>query len=250
MDYENHNGVMRSGNIALYNMDCMEALKQTPDKYYDLCIVDPPYGIGMSKGGNASVIPNKSVNPVFDKKTWDDDRPKQEYFDELQRVSKKQVIWGGNYFLDFLGYCKAPVIWDKLNGDSLYADGEMAWTGGEGIPRNLKIWRHQWCGAFKASERGNVNIHPTQKPVKLYEWLLTNYAKPGQRILDTHGGSMSIAIACYNLGYSLTLCELDEDYYKSGVARFEQHKAQGSLFMPDTVRDVYEQTDFLEGWVE
>ena len=223
------------GKATIINCDCMEYMATLPDKAFDLAIVDPPYGIGMSKGGNASVIPNKSVNPIFDKKYWDDDRPKQEYFDELKRVSVKQVIWGGNSFLDFLGYCKAPVIWDKLNGDSLYADGEMAWTGGDGIPRNLKIWRHQWCGAFKASERGNVNIHPTQKPVKLYEWLLTNYAKPGQRILDTHLGSGSSAIAANNFGFEFVGCELDKDYFDSAVKRIKAASSVGKLFTPEQI---------------
>lgn len=211
-------------------MDCMEAMKEMPDKAFDLAIVDPPYGIGMSKGGMVSVIPNKSINTVFDKKDWDDKKPTQEYFDELIRVSERQVIWGGNYFLDFLGFCKAPIIWDKLNGDSLYADGEMAWTGGKDIPRNLKIWKHQWCGAFKASERGNVNIHPTQKPVQMYRWVLKHYAPPNANILDTHLGSGSIAIACYDMGFDLTGYEIDKDYYEAAVKRLENHKKQQTLF--------------------
>jgi site-specific DNA-methyltransferase (adenine-specific) len=208
----------------------MEFMKDKPDKYYDLAIVDPPYGIGMSKGGAVSVIENKSSNPIFDKKDWDDNKPTQEYFDDVIRVSRKHIIWGGNYFLDFLGFCKAPIIWNKLNGDSMYADGEMAWTGGENIPRNLKIWSHQWCGAFKASERGNRNIHPTQKPVALYRWLLKNYAKEGDKILDTHGGSMSISLACWEMGFDLDLCEIDKDYFDAGVKRFENFKRQGLLF--------------------
>lgn len=219
-----------SSNIQLFNMDCMTAMQAMPDKAFDLAIVDPPYGIGMSKGGMVSVIANKSVNPIFDKKEWDDHKPTQEYFDEIIRVSIKHIIWGGNYFLDFLGYCKAPIIWDKLNGDSLYADGEMAWTGGPEIPRNLKIWKHQWCGAFKASERGNINIHPTQKPVALYKWLLKNYAKPNDKILDTHLGSGSIAIACYDMGFDLTGYEIDKDYFEAAQKRLENHKKQLTLF--------------------
>lgn len=215
-----------SSDIKLYNMDCMEAMKQMPDKCFDLAIVDPPYGIGMDKGGAASVIPNKSSNPVFAKKDWDKSTPDQEYFDEVMRVSRKYVIWGGNYFLDYLGFCKAPVIWNKQNGDSMYADGEMAWTGGEDIPRNLKIFNHQWCGAFKASERGNINIHPTQKPVALYKWLLKNYAKPNDKILDTHLGSGSIAIACYDIGYDLTGYEIDKEYFDAAVKRLDNHKKQ------------------------
>jgi site-specific DNA-methyltransferase (adenine-specific) len=216
--------------INLIYGDSLAAMKLMPDKAYELAIVDPPYGIGMDKGGMATVITNKSINTVFEQKEWDKKIPDKIYFDELIRVTKKQVIWGGNHFLDFLGYCKAPVVWDKLNGDNLYADGEMAWTGGEGIPRNLKIFRHQWCGAFKASERGNINIHPTQKPVRLYEWLLKNYAKPGDTILDTHAGSFSLGIACDIMGYDCTGYEIDADYYQAAKKRLERHQAQGVLF--------------------
>lgn len=219
--------------INLIHGDSLIAMREMKDNQYSLAICDPPYGIGMDKGGMAAVITNKSINTVFIQKKWDESIPEKIYFDELIRVSKKQIIWGGNYFLDFLGYCKAPIIWDKLNGDSLYADGEMAWTGGEGMPRNLKIFRHQWCGAFKASERGNKNIHPTQKPVRLYEWLLKNYAKPGDRIFDSHGGSMSIAIACDIMGYDLDLYEIDKDYFEAGKARLARHQQQATLFTAD-----------------
>jgi len=215
--------------IRLFNADCLPAMKEMPDKAYELAIVDPPYGIGLDKGGMVTVIPNKSINPIFPTKDWDSATPGQDYFDALRRVSCKQIIWGGNYFLDFLGYCKAPILWDKLNGDSLYADGEFAWTGGKGMPRNLKIFRHQWCGAFKASERGNVNIHPTQKPVRLYEWLLKNYAKPGDKILDTHGGSGSICIACDIMGLDLDWYEIDADYFQAAKERLERHQRQGVL---------------------
>ena len=144
-------------------------------------------------------------------------------------MTNKQIIWGGNHFAQYLGYCKAPIIWDKLNGDSLYADGELAWTGGDKMPRNLKIWRHQWCGAFKASERGVVNIHPTQKPVALYQWLLKNYAKPGDKILDTHLGSGSSAIAADIMGFDFVGYEIDRDYYEAALDRFNRHKQQTVL---------------------
>ena len=231
-------------------MDCMEALKQMPDKAFDLAIVDPPYGIGLDKGGAVSVIPNKSANPIFAPKEWDKKIPEEKYFNELKRVSRKQIIWGGNYFLDILGFCKAPIIWNKLNGDSLYADGEMAWTGGEEIPRNLKIWSHQWCGAFKASERGNRNIHPTQKPVALYKWILqkSKFAKEFDKILDTHLGSGSIAIACYDMGFDLTAYEIDLDYFNAAVKRLEVHKKQGQLFMDEEEKHdkTEEQVRFLQ----
>ncbi len=221
--------IYEAEGIRIINQDCMEEMREMPDKAFDLAIVDPPYGIGLDKGGMVTVIPNKSVNPIFPKKDWDLAIPGSEYFDELMRVAKNKIIWGGNYFLDFLGYCKAPILWDKLNGDSPYADGELAWTGGDNMPRNLKIFRHQWCGAFKASERGNINIHPTQKPVRLYEWLLKNYAKPGDRILDTHLGSGSSAIAAHIMGYNFTGYEIDKDYYDAAVERFKRHVKQGVL---------------------
>jgi site-specific DNA-methyltransferase (adenine-specific) len=214
--------------IEMLNCDCMEYMATLPDNAFDLAIVDPPYGIEL-EGKN--VIKNKSDSDKVFETMWDSYRPGKDYFDELARVSKNQIIWGGNYFLDELGFCKAPIIWDKLNGESLYADGEMAWTSA-GLPRNLKIFRHQWCGAFKDSERGVVKIHPTQKPVALYKWLLSRYAKPGDRILDTHGGSGSICIACHDLGFDLTWMELDADYYKAACKRYQTHAAQASLFDP------------------
>ena len=132
-------------------------MKDIPDKFFELAICDPPYGIGIDTE-KASVIPNKSKNPIFHKTTWDLKTPDKLYFDELMRVSKDQIIWGGNHYLNILGNCKAPIIWDKKNGDSMYADGEFAWTS-VGLPKNLRIFKHQWCGAFKDSERGNINIH-------------------------------------------------------------------------------------------
>ena len=230
-------------SIQLLNMDCMTYMAGLPDKVFDLAIVDPPYGIKRDKGfkgfegfgGFGAPIARKQY-----KGEWDSSRPDNAYFVELLRVSQQQVIWGGNFFTDQIPQSNHWVFWDKQNTMPTFGDGELAWTS---FDRN-SVKRHilQYNGLLG---REVERIHPTQKPVKLYEWLLINYAKPGQRILDTHGGSMSIAIACHNLGYDLTLCELDEDYYKAGVARFEQHKAQGDLFVPDTSRDTYEQTDML-----
>ena len=208
--------------IEYFNEDCMVGMARYSDKHFDLAIVDPPYGINLI---GANVIKNKSdSNTVFNTE-WDKSIPDKAYFDELMRVSKEQIIWGGNYFLNHLGYCKAPIIWDKLNGESLYADGEMAWTS-KGLPKNLKIWKHQWCGAFKDSERGANKIHPTQKPVALYKWLLTNYAKPGDKILDTHVGSASSLIACHDLGFDAVGFELDEEYYRISRERLENHMKQ------------------------
>ena len=225
----------RSGNILLINADCMEVMKHIRDGEFELSCVDPAYGIGMDGKNNWS-------GSKHEKKNWDREPPSQAYFDALRRISKNQIVWGANHFMQNIRLgSPCWIVWDKKNDGFSFADAELAWTSFKTAVRFFRYHR---------GEQTDTKIHPTQKPVKLYEWLLTNYAKPGQRILDTHGGSMSSAIACYNLGYSLTLCELDVDYYKEGVARFEQHKAQGSLFMPDTVRDVYEQTDFLEGATE
>ena len=206
----------------------MELMKQYPDKHFDLAIVDPPYGINVANNTTGTVIRNNSDRDIFTIKDWDKATPKKEYFDELFRVSKEQIIWGGNYFLDILGYCKAPIIWDKLNGDSMYADGEMAWTSA-GLPKNLKIWRHQWCGAFRDSERGAKKYHPTQKPKALYRWLLTKYAKEGYKILDTHLGSGSIAIACHYLNFDLTACEIDKEYFDNALIRFKNETAQQEI---------------------
>jgi site-specific DNA-methyltransferase (adenine-specific) len=146
--------------MTITNEDNMELMARYPDKYFDLAIVDPPYVIGVANSTTGTVIRNKSDKDILTIKDWDNATPTQQYFDELFRVSKNQIIWGGNYFLDILGYCKAPIIWNKKNGDSMYADGEMAWTSRD-LPKNLKIWTHQWCGAFKDSERGSVKYHPT-----------------------------------------------------------------------------------------
>jgi len=223
----------RSGNVLLINADCMEVMKHIRDGEFELAIVDPEFGIGI--GNSPRLVTDKGLKA----KAWDNKPIDPSYFVELFRVAEGAIIWGGNYYaLPANRHC---VIWDKMQPEALsFGMFDYAWTSFDGAN---KIFRRS-----VQDEKGK--IHPTQKPVSLYSWLLTNYAKPGQRILDTHGGSMSLAIACHNLGYSLTLCELDVDYYKEGVARFEQHKAQGSLFMPDTVRDVYEQTDFLEGRAE
>ena len=221
-----------SGSLDLRLGDCMEGMKTFPDGYFDLAIVDPPYGIGVD-GKNLIANPSDAANKTMlarDHK-WDDAPPPPEYFHELRRVAKEQIVWGGNYFLDHLGYCKAPIVWDKLNGASMYADGEMAWTS-KGLPKNLKIWRHQWCGAFKDSERGVKRQHPTQKPVALYKWILANYAKPGMRVLDTHLGSGSHAIAAHYAGIHLTAFEIDADYFHAAKARISRETSQAELFSP------------------
>ena len=206
----------------------MELMARYEDNYFDLAIVDPPYGINADKKrgdtGKNSHIKQKDYH--FG--NWDNDIPNKEYFIELQRVSKHQIIWGGNYFLDYLKATSCFVVWDKKNGENLYADCELAWCSFKSAVRKFE-WR--WHGFLQQNMKQKQNrIHPTEKPIALYEWLLMNYAKDGYRILDTHLGSGSIAIACHNLGYDLTACELDKDYYNAAIKRIEQHKAQQRLF--------------------
>jgi site-specific DNA-methyltransferase (adenine-specific) len=209
------------GKAALYNMDCMELLKATPDKFYDLACVDPPYGIDASN----MTMGKGSANDlgIHKRKDWDKAIPSIEYFNELFRVSKNQIIWGGNYFFEYLGNTRCCLIWDKLDYNSDFAAFELAWTS---FNKNCKTFQRA-----RSSEGDSTGkIHPTQKPVKLYEWLLTNYAKAGDKILDTHGGSMSSVIACLNLGFEITACELDKDYFDASVKRITQATAQERLF--------------------
>jgi site-specific DNA-methyltransferase (adenine-specific) len=215
--------------MTITNEDNMQLMARYPDKYFDLAIVDPPYGLGM--GGSLNV--NSKVN--YENKTWDTEIPSNEYFDELKRISKNQIVWGGNYF----GYlwqvgCKGFICWNKLNHHDNRADVEMAWTSFNKLAKYVEyMWdgnRYGTKGNIKGVGKPTIRIHPTEKPIFLYEWLLINYAKEGDKILDTHLGSGSIAIACHNLGFELTACELDKDYYEAAMKRLEQHKQQLTIF--------------------
>ena len=198
--------------ITITNEDNMELMARYPDKYFDLAIVDPPYGIKRNSLQMGNSVFNK------DDKKWDDGVPSKEYFIELFRVSKNQIIWGGNYFE--LPCSQYFAIWDK--GETMYkrdfAECEMAWV------------RNGGTRIYKKNPNQPDRIHPTQKPVKLYEWLLDNYAKEGDKILDTHLGSGSIAIACHNRKFDLTACELDKEYYDAAMKRLKQHQAQLTMF--------------------
>lgn len=207
--------------INLYNRDCMEALKEYPSGYFDCAIVDPPYGIGMDKGAGetSSKYNSKSKLDFYTPKNWDNQRPEKEYFVELQRVSKQQIIFGGNYFADLLPASRGWIYWRKLLGGN-YAHGELAYTS---FDRNLLEFTKQ-------PQRGG-RIHPTQKPVQLYSWILQTYCKKGDKILDTHLGSGSIAIAVHDLGgFELTGYELDTEYYTAACKRLKDHKRQLKLF--------------------
>jgi site-specific DNA-methyltransferase (adenine-specific) len=212
--------------IRLHHVDCMEFMRGLPDKYYDLAIVDPPYGIGAgSKGFINRNTANKNAEKFYRDNDWDKARPTKEYFDELKRISKHQIVWGGNYFTDLLEPARCYIVWDKKTGDNSYADCELALTNIDG---NARIYTKFWLGAH--AKDGHDRIHPTQKPINLYKFLLQNFAKPNDKILDTHGGSMSIAIACHDYGFELDLCELDAEYYAKGVERVQNHVKQLKMF--------------------
>jgi site-specific DNA-methyltransferase (adenine-specific) len=198
--------------IAL-NIDCMEYMKTLPDKAFDLAIVDPPYGIGASK-----MTMGSGKHKFTKDKEWDCAIPNKSYFNELFRVSKNQIIWGGNYFTEHLPPSKHWVIWDKQNPNLSFAEGEMAWVNKGKL---LRIFKH-----YSARVEDGGKIHPTQKPVALYKWLLTNYAKPGDKILDTHLGSGSSRIAAYEMGFDFVGCEIDKDYFEAQEKRWESHISQ------------------------
>ena len=208
------------GNITLYNADCMEVMKTFKDKQFDLAIVDPPYGIGID--GQKQSINNKNPKAnrkAHDFKGWDNSIPSAEYFAELWRVSKNQIIWGANYFVEYINKpTKGWVVWYKGQEGLTMSDAELAFSSFDSATRVVKINR------VELLKEGT--IHPTQKPVKLYEWLLLNYAKEGEKILDTHFGSLSIGIACEKLGFELTAIELDKDYYRMAKQRLLDFKKQ------------------------
>ena len=202
--------------IRMFNCDCMDLMKSKPENYWQLSIVDPPYGIDASKMNLGF-----SNSSKIEKKEWDNNAPTQQYFDALFKVSVNQMIWGMNYFE--LPQTRGFVVWDKgpsMRGRS-FAEAELCYISFDSSARIFT----------KCAVNGlEKKIHKTQKPVQLYKWLLTNYAKEGDTILDTHGGSMSIAIACWDLGFDLDICELDTDYFNDAVKRFENHVAQTQLF--------------------
>ena len=197
----------------------MELMARYEDNYFDLAIVDPPYGIETK--GNAQ----DRFNMGKDLSLINDAKPNKDYFNQLFRVSNNQIIWGYNHLSDMLPKCREFVFWYKHQPVITFSDGELAWTS---FLRTAKCFDFPFYKANRDNK--GYKIHPTQKPVKLYEWLLMNYAKEGDKILDTHLGSGSIAIACHNLGYDLTACELDKEYYDAATKRIEQHKAQQRLF--------------------
>lgn len=210
-------------------IDCMEYMKTVPDKYFELAIVDPPYGIGMDNSNKRTKPsrPNSYTRYAdfrYHESDWDKEKPTKEYFDELERISVNRIIWGANYFCNYLPAGYGWIFWNKLNGlDNCFSDGEFAFSS-FGVQS-----KYFECSTFDNLRGGKDRIHPTQKPVALYKWLLRNYAKEGDKILDTHMGSQSSRIACYDGGFDYVGFELDPDYYRDGCKRFDNHIKQLSL---------------------
>jgi len=220
----------------------MKYMKDIPDKHFDLAIVDPPYGIGESASRNNTGDRSSKYwnNPNSQKyKPFDDSKaPEQIYFDELFRVSKNQIIWGGIYFSDKLYISSGWIVWNKrVDIKEHLSMCEMAWSS---YLIRTKMFTHLWAGCKK--ETPEERIHPTQKPVALYKWLLTNYAKPNDKLLDTHSGSGSFRIAAHDMGFDLVSCELDPDYCRDNEARFQNHIKQIDLFAPEEIqKNIYTQ---------
>ena len=200
---------MKTNNLDIRNMDCMDLMREYPDNHFDLAVVDPPYGIGINKSGRLGHYGGKG-------KSWDDNIPSDEYFQEVYRTSKNQIIWGANYFS--MPPTRCFLLWDKRQPESVsFASAEYAWTS---FDRSAKTF---YMSPMNADV---LRIHPTQKPVKLYDWIFANYAEKGMTILDTHLGSGSIAIAAHYAGMHLTACELDEDYFKAACERIDRETRQ------------------------
>jgi len=203
--------------MNITNEDNMQLMARYSENYFDLAIVDPPYGLGKKTTSGGS---KRNSNARFENHNWDDKIPDDNYFKELERVSKEQIVWGGNYFpYLWKNGCRGLITWDKMVYIPTMSQVEYAWYSKDKLPKLIKI-----------DNNDKNRIHATQKPVKLYEWLLMNYAKEGDKILDTHLGSGSIAIACHNLGYDLTACELDKEYFDLAMKRISEHKQQIRMF--------------------
>ena len=212
--------------LTLTNEDNMALMARYPDNYFDLAIVDPPYGIGFSDyQRGSSGVKVKERYTKNGKKKWDNSIPNDKYFEELFRVSRNQIIWGGNYFPElWLNGCKGFIFWFKHQPVDNFSKGELAWTS---FDKPAQCFDYMYYGNINSDL---VRLHPTQKPVALYKWLLDKYAKQGDKILDTHLGSGSIAIACHDYGFELTGCELDPEYYEKGIKRVQNHISQLKLF--------------------
>lgn len=235
-------------DFGFHNMDCMKGMKEFPDNYFDLAIVDPPYGLGIGHpvgnsvtiiGGGGRPFGGKKLHSVWGKHKsiseskfyhpFDDSAaPDGKYFEELFRVSKAQIIWGGNFFLDYLGKCSCMIIWDKARRNMDQADCEIAWTSLKGQSR---IFNFRWNGMLQEDmKHKEKRIHPTQKPVALYEWLLNRFAEPDDIILDTHVGSASSLIACHKTKHKYVGFEIDKTYYDIANQRITEETSQMTIY--------------------
>jgi len=217
-------------------IDCMEFMKTVPDKYYELAIVDPPYGI--NQGGDKNYTRGKLAISKNYHSFNDSIPPDETYFTELFRISQNQIIWGCQYF--GLPKTSCVIVWDKDNGKTDFADCEVAWSS---FKTAARLFKYKWQGMLQENMKDKeLRIHPTQKPVALYKWLLTNYAKPNDKIFDSHVGSGSSRIACYDLGFDFEGCELDADYWQGQEDRFKTHTNQQSLFDTQEIQGlIYDQ---------
>jgi site-specific DNA-methyltransferase (adenine-specific) len=216
-------------NIEITNEDNMLLMARYPDKYFDLAIVDPPYGIGED-GSKNHTRGKFAISKNYKAFSGNDiNSPDIYYFNELIRISKNQIIWGANHFISKIPYDSSCwIVWDKDNGETDFADCELAWTS---FRTSVRKYKFKWQGMLQQNMKNKeVRIHPTQKPVALYKWLLDKYAKQGDKILDTHLGSGSIAIGCHDYGFNLTACELDKEYYEKALDRLKKHQMQQKLF--------------------
>lgn len=237
--------LLEQNKLFLHNCDNMEFMAKIPDKYFELAIVDPPFGIKASvqnqssskiKGRKNSIVERST----FKSKDWDNEIPTKEYFDELFRISENQIIWGGNYFTDYLKPTNGWVVWNKMQSLETRSDGEMAWTSfkkplailpllHDGFKRAQNVGYNQPV-IYNVPYSGKQTIHPTQKPIALYKWLLSKYAKQGDKIFDSHLGSMSSVIAAYEMGFEIHGCELDAEYFEAGKNRVITHLRQLKIF--------------------
>ena len=224
-------------DFGFYNMDCMEGMKEFPDNYFDLAIVDPVYG-EVTGGGYTTDKWDKVEHHIgkgaanqraYNREIWRQPKTPPEYFKELFRVSKNQIIWGGNFFVESLPSSQGWVVWDKQKPEGIsFSDCELAFTS---FNVGLRIFRFMWNGMIQGDMKNKeTRIHPTQKPIALYKWLLHKYAKEGDIILDTHVGSGSSLIACHQMGFNYVGFEIDKTYYKKAVERIERETAQMTLF--------------------
>ena len=224
------------GNYAaseVYLMDCIEGMKHYPDNYFDLAVVDPPYGIGYSvssaRNSGTKYGVAKTAKRQYSEKHWDNEPPPVAYFIEVFRVSKNQVIWGANHFISRMPYdASCWVVWDKDNGETHFADCEMAWTS---FKKAARLFKWTWNGMLQQNMSDKEDrFHPTQKPVALYDWLITKFAEPGQKILDTHLGSGSSRVAANKAGLDFVGFEIDEEYFAASDERFKKFISQTRLF--------------------